>query len=116
MELAWFKQTNQQQGNEYAEKGYKATLFHALKVDTSLLQSRPELRFYTTYIRAQDNGISQFRFADRKRPTDHWRASGKSGGKGEKKLRRVLRRKMPVHCQIQKGAEAVTTLCNGIFQ
>ena len=67
MELAWFKQTNQQQGNAYAEKGYKATLFHALKVDTSLLQSRPELRFYTTYIRAQDNEISQFRFADRKK-------------------------------------------------
>ncbi|MGY5955656.1 carbohydrate porin [Kosakonia sp. BK9b] len=64
VELAWFKQTNQQQGVDYHEKGYKATLYHALKVDTSLLQSRPELRFYATWMRAQDNAISQFKFGD----------------------------------------------------
>ncbi|WLI76186.1 carbohydrate porin [Kosakonia sp. H02] len=64
VELAWFKQTNKQQGVDYHEKGYKATLYHALKVDTSLLASRPELRFYTTWLRAQDTAISQFQFGD----------------------------------------------------
>lgn len=67
VELAWFKQTNRQQGEDYREKGVKTTLYHALKVDTSLLTSRPELRFYASWIRALENGISQFRFGDERR-------------------------------------------------
>lgn len=64
VELAWFKQTNKQQGVDYTEKGYKTTLYHALKINSSMLESRPELRFYTTWLRAADNAISQFRFND----------------------------------------------------
>ncbi|SCC25184.1 carbohydrate porin [Kosakonia oryziphila] len=67
VELAWFDQKNKTGGNEYHESGYKATLYHALKVDTSLLASRPEIRFYGTYLKVNDNGISQFEFADAKR-------------------------------------------------
>lgn len=67
VELAWFKQTNRQQGEGYREKGYKATLYHALKVDTSLLTSRPELRFYASWLRAQENRISHFLFGDERR-------------------------------------------------
>lgn len=67
VELGWFTQTNKQQGVNYHEQGYKTTLYHALKVDTSLLASRPEIRFYTTYLRAQDNGISHFQFGDQKK-------------------------------------------------
>jgi carbohydrate-specific outer membrane porin len=36
-------------------------------VDTSLLTSRPELRFYASWLRAQENGISHFRFGDERR-------------------------------------------------
>ncbi|KIS45685.1 carbohydrate porin [Kosakonia radicincitans] len=66
VELAWFDQKNKTGGNEYHESGYKTTLYHALKVDTSLLTSRPEIRFYGTYLKVNDNGISQFEFADAK--------------------------------------------------
>ncbi|CAI8748803.1 carbohydrate porin [Kosakonia quasisacchari] len=66
VELAWFDQKNKAGGDEFHETGYKTTLYHALKVDTSLLTSRPEIRFYGTYLKVKDNGISQFEFADAK--------------------------------------------------
>ncbi|MDP0726256.1 carbohydrate porin, partial [Klebsiella pneumoniae] len=34
--------------------GYKTTLLHTFKVNTSMLTSRPEFRFYATYIKAKD--------------------------------------------------------------
>ncbi|MCL2898499.1 carbohydrate porin [Brenneria tiliae] len=66
IELGWFDQKNKQGGAEYHESGYKTTLFHTIKVDTSMLNSRPEIRFYGTYLKALDNEISQFQFADSK--------------------------------------------------
>ncbi|HAL7226463.1 TPA: hypothetical protein H7B02_003955, partial [Escherichia coli] len=38
------------------------TLWHALKVGESILGSRPEIRFYGTYINILDNELSNFKF------------------------------------------------------
>ncbi|MFZ4215536.1 carbohydrate porin [Pantoea endophytica] len=67
VELGWFNQKNKQNGSTFEESGYKTTLYHSLKVGTSILTSRPELRFYTSYIRALHNEISQFQFNDQKK-------------------------------------------------
>ncbi|MGZ0800222.1 carbohydrate porin [Kluyvera ascorbata] len=65
VELGWFAQKNTtQQGQDLKESAYKTTLYHALKVGESLLGSRPEIRFYGTYINIIDNELSQFRFND----------------------------------------------------
>jgi carbohydrate-specific outer membrane porin len=67
VELAYFNQQNKDQlGVKYKESGYKTTLYHALKVNTSLLTSRPEIRFYGTYIHALNNELDNFSFADEK--------------------------------------------------
>lgn len=66
VELGWFNQNNQSAGVDYHESGYKTTLYHAFKVATSLLRSRPEIRVYGTYLKSNDNEISQFRFNDEK--------------------------------------------------
>ncbi|MCU1788340.1 carbohydrate porin [Pectobacterium polaris] len=68
VELGWFTQTNKNQnGVNYKESAYKTTLYHALKVDTSLFNSRPEIRFYGTYLKLLDNEISKFTFPDSKK-------------------------------------------------
>ncbi|PLP35400.1 carbohydrate porin, partial [Klebsiella variicola] len=67
VELGWFRQDNKTQEQTYSESGYKTTLYHALKVNTSILTSRPEIRFYTTYIRANQNEISNYTFNDNKK-------------------------------------------------
>lgn len=65
VELGWFAQKNTtQQGQDLKESAYKTTLYHAFKVGESLLGSRPEIRFYGTYINIIDNELSQFRFND----------------------------------------------------
>lgn len=65
VKLGWFAQKNTtQQGQNLKESAYKTTLYHALKVGESLLGSRPEIRFYGTYINIIDNELSQFRFND----------------------------------------------------
>ncbi|HAV2023351.1 TPA: carbohydrate porin [Citrobacter koseri] len=65
VELGWFKQKNKtQQGITLDESAYKTTLYHALKVGTSILGSRPEIRFYGTYINILDNELSNFKFND----------------------------------------------------
>lgn len=65
VELGWFAQKNKtEQGKDLKESAYKTTLYHALKVGPSLLGSRPEIRFYGTYINILDNGLSQYRFND----------------------------------------------------
>jgi carbohydrate-specific outer membrane porin len=63
LELSWFTQKNKtEQGVNLKESGYKTTLYHALKVGPSLLGSRPEIRFYGTYLNILDNELSDFRF------------------------------------------------------
>ncbi|MGG5929963.1 carbohydrate porin [Salmonella enterica] len=65
IELGWFKQKNKtQQGISLDESAYKTTLYHAFKVGTSILGSRPEIRFYGTYINILDNELSNFNFND----------------------------------------------------
>ena len=65
VELAWFTQKNKtEQGINLKESGYKTTLYHALKVGPSLLGSRPEIRFYGTYLNIIDNELSNFKFND----------------------------------------------------
>lgn len=65
VELAWFTQKNKtEQGVSLKESGYKTTLYHALKVGPSLLGSRPEIRFYGTYLNIIDNELSNFKFND----------------------------------------------------
>lgn len=66
VELGWFRQKNKDGGKAYNESGYKTTLYHAFKVDTSILTSRPEIRFYGTYLKVQENDISHFKFSDEK--------------------------------------------------
>ncbi|WP_241221421.1 carbohydrate porin, partial [Escherichia coli] len=39
---------------------------HHLKVNTSMLTSRPEIRFYATYIKALENELDGFTFEDNK--------------------------------------------------
>ncbi len=51
-----------QQGVTLNESAYKTTLWHALKVGESILGSRPEIRFYGTYINILDNELSNFKF------------------------------------------------------
>lgn len=62
VELGYFNQTNRVDGKSYDESGYKLTMYHAFKVATSILRSRPEIRFYTTYMKALDNEITNFSF------------------------------------------------------
>ena len=57
-------ENNTRQGDDLQESAYKTTLYHALKVGPSLLGSRPEIRFYGTYINILDNQLSQFAFND----------------------------------------------------
>lgn len=65
VELGWFAQKNKtEQGKDLKESAYKTTLYHALKIGPSLLGSRPEIRFYGTYINILDNDLSQYRFND----------------------------------------------------
>lgn len=65
VELSWFTQKNTSKtGVSFRESGYKTTLYHALKVDTSILSSRPEIRFYGTYLNILDNEISGYKFSD----------------------------------------------------
>jgi carbohydrate-specific outer membrane porin len=64
VELGWFTQTNSVNNVDYDETGYKVSAFHTLKVATSMLRSRPEIRFFATYMNADKNEISDFTFSD----------------------------------------------------
>ncbi|ANQ23762.1 hypothetical protein BA893_19185 [Vibrio natriegens] len=68
VELGYFHQDNKNpEGETLTESGFKTTLYHALKVDTSILRSRPEIRFYTTYIKSTSHELgSAALFADDK--------------------------------------------------
>lgn len=67
VELGWFRQSNESADKQkFTESAWKTTLYHALKVDTSLLNSRPEIRFYGTWINILDNELSHYRFPGEK--------------------------------------------------
>ncbi|UMO89955.1 carbohydrate porin [Pectobacterium sp. PL64] len=68
LELGWFKQKNTDfNENSYTESGTQTTLFHAFKVGTSMLNSRPEMRFYGTWLYVFDKDIERFAFPSRKK-------------------------------------------------
>ncbi|WLT06203.1 carbohydrate porin [Gilliamella apis] len=62
VELGYFKQKNKVKGKSYTEEGIKTTLFHSFKVGESILTSRPDIRFYVSYIESMQNEISKFDF------------------------------------------------------
>ncbi|QTF09997.1 carbohydrate porin [Brenneria izadpanahii] len=66
LELGWFKQRNTVDDSDYDEQGYKVTLAHTWKIATSIMDSRPEIRFYTTYLKALQNDIDSVNFNDGK--------------------------------------------------
>ncbi len=67
VELGYFTQQNKDaNSNKLNESGYKTTLFHTFKVNTSMLTSRPEIRFYATYFKALEKELDGFTFEDNK--------------------------------------------------
>ncbi|MWN89368.1 carbohydrate porin [Gilliamella sp. Pra-s65] len=62
VELGYFRQKNKVKSKTYVEEGYKTTLYHSFKVGKSILSSRPDIRFYVSYIEALQNDISKFDF------------------------------------------------------
>lgn len=66
IEIGYFKQKNKVNGRTYKEEGYKTTLYHSFKVGESILSSRPDIRFYLSYIESLNNDISKFEFNGKK--------------------------------------------------
>ncbi|QYN47288.1 carbohydrate porin [Gilliamella sp. ESL0405] len=62
VEIGYFKQKNKAGNKTYREEGYKTTLYHSFKVGKSILSSRPDIRFYASYIESLQNDISKFDF------------------------------------------------------
>jgi len=71
LELGYFTQDSEANGEKKTESGYKTTLFHAIKFGKSAFRSRPEIRFYGTYLKAQENELDNVTFADGK--DDQWK-------------------------------------------
>ena len=67
VEFGYFNQKNKVNGKTYKEEGYKTTLYHSFKVGESILSSRPDIRFYLSYIESLNNDISKFEFNGKKR-------------------------------------------------
>lgn len=57
LEMAWFKQTNTVSGVDKVEQGKKVTLAQVITAGPSIF-ARPEIRFYTTYVKADKYEIS----------------------------------------------------------
>jgi len=57
LEMGWFKQTNTVSGEDKVEEGEKVTLAQVITAGPGIF-ARPELRFYTTYIKANEHEIS----------------------------------------------------------
>ena len=66
VEFGYFNQKNKVNGKTYKEEGYKTTLYHSFKVGESILSSRPDIRFYLSYIESLNNDISKFEFNGKK--------------------------------------------------
>ena len=62
VELGWFRQKATVNGNDLVESGKKITLAHVLTMGPSLLSARPDFRFYTTYIKADNNELDNVTF------------------------------------------------------
>lgn len=62
VELGWFRQKATVNGNDLVESGKKITLAHVLTMGPSLLSARPDFRFYTTYIKADNNKLDNVTF------------------------------------------------------
>ena len=62
IELGYFRQKNKVKGKSYDEEGFKTTIFHSFKVGESILTSRPDIRFYVSYLESLQNEISKFDF------------------------------------------------------
>jgi carbohydrate-specific outer membrane porin len=62
IELGYFKQKNKSNSKTFVEEGYKTTFYHSFKVGKSILSSRPDIRFYLSYIESLNNDISKFEF------------------------------------------------------
>lgn len=65
IELGWFKQVDEESGTSKEESGHKITLAHSITVGPSQF-IRPEIRFYTTYLKADKNEIDDHTFTDGK--------------------------------------------------
>lgn len=65
-EMGWFKQTNKLDGTSYDEAGKKLTLAHIISPGRSMMNVRPEIRFYSSYIKVDKNEIDSFSFSDSK--------------------------------------------------
>jgi maltoporin len=61
LEMGWFKQTNTVSGEDKVEQGKKVTLAQVITAGPGIF-ARPELRFYTTYMKTDKNEISGFTF------------------------------------------------------
>lgn len=57
LEMGWFKQTDTVSGVDKVEQGKKVTLAQVITAGPGIF-ARPELRFYTTYMKADKNEIS----------------------------------------------------------
>lgn len=67
VEMSYFHQkATDDNDDSWVESGYKLTAFHTLKVNTSMMRSRPEIRFYSSYIESLDNEVTDFTFNDNK--------------------------------------------------
>jgi len=66
LEMGYFNQQNRANNLSFDESGYKVTLAQVFKVDTSILNSRPEIRLYSTYLKALENEIDSTTFNDGK--------------------------------------------------
>lgn len=66
IELGWYNQTNKLDGESYDESGEKITLAHILSPGISMMNIRPEIRFYTSYLKIDKNEIDSFTFNDSK--------------------------------------------------
>lgn len=66
LELGYFTQTNRVRHRSWDESGYKVTLAQVYKVDTSIMNSRPEIRVYSSWLKALENEIDRQIFNDGK--------------------------------------------------
>ncbi|TGN40787.1 carbohydrate porin [Klebsiella oxytoca] len=67
VELGYFNQKNNSSMYSLEESAIKTTVYHSLKVGESMLKSRPEIRFYATYLDIFENQITNFYFHDEKK-------------------------------------------------
>ncbi len=65
-EMGWYTQTNKLDDVSYDESGKKLTLAHIISPGRSMMSVRPEIRFYSSYLKIDKNEIDNFSFNDSK--------------------------------------------------